>query len=81
MASQRPIVAMRTKSTEAMLGTHEDRGLLVEPGNTTELAAAILRVLNDTDLGRRMAQSARTAAEIEHSWIERVGRILSALPA
>lgn len=79
MAAERPIVAMRTRNTEVMLGAGEERGLLVDPDNADALATAILRVLNDAGLGRRMAAEARLAAETEHSWTERVSRILSRL--
>jgi glycosyltransferase involved in cell wall biosynthesis len=41
---------------------HERNGLLVEPGNAAELAAAIQRVLDDSALAERLAAGARQSA-------------------
>ncbi|MBW7897488.1 GDP-mannose-dependent alpha-(1-6)-phosphatidylinositol monomannoside mannosyltransferase [Candidatus Brocadiaceae bacterium B188] len=43
-------------------------GLLVEPHNIDEIAGAIIRLLNNTELARRMGENGRLRVEKELSW-------------
>jgi glycosyltransferase involved in cell wall biosynthesis len=61
MAAGIPVVSTRTGGTEEYV---EDgvAGLLVEPANADELASAIIRVLEDETLKRRMGEAGRARA-------------------
>lgn len=56
-ASGLPIVATDVGGTSEIL-THDQQALLFPAGNETELAASIVRVLNDESLGARLANAA-----------------------
>jgi glycosyltransferase involved in cell wall biosynthesis len=73
MASGVPVVATDLPSVRRIL-THEATGLLVEPGNTEALAAAVRRLLVDRPLAHRLAAAARVAAE-QYSWQNRARRL------
>jgi glycosyltransferase involved in cell wall biosynthesis len=62
MALERPLVATRTGGT-AELVIDGETGLLVDPGDVSQLSAAILRLLDDPALGRRLGEAGRR-------WIE-----------
>jgi glycosyltransferase involved in cell wall biosynthesis len=58
MASGRPVVATTTGGIVDMIADGEN-GLLVPPGDEGKLAAAMVRLLTDTDLRARLAAGAR----------------------
>ena len=58
----RPVVASRSGGIPDVVRDDEN-GLLVEPGDTAALAAALERVLTDRSLAQRLAASARASAE------------------
>lgn len=60
-------VATRVSGSEDLLG-HNERGLLVEPGDSEELASALLRLLRDPELARRYGQVARQYIEQGHTF-------------
>jgi glycosyltransferase involved in cell wall biosynthesis len=60
MRGGRPIVASRVGGIPALTG--EDAALLVPPGDTGQLAAAVLAVLNDPELAARLSAGARARA-------------------
>jgi glycosyltransferase involved in cell wall biosynthesis len=45
-----------------------ENGLLVKPGNPSELAQAIVRLLADRDLAERLGRRARDTVQEEYSW-------------
>ncbi len=47
---------------------HNISGLLVPPNDPEALAAALQRLIEDTDLRRRLAQAARRHCEVAYSW-------------
>lgn len=47
---------------------HEVSGLLVEPGDTGAFAAAVMRLLQDPALRRRLGQAARTQLQQRFAW-------------
>jgi glycosyltransferase involved in cell wall biosynthesis len=50
-------------------------GLLVEPGNVPQLAAAILKLLRDPALRQALGRRARQQAQEQHSWQQYVRRV------
>ncbi len=58
MACGRPVVASRVGGL-AEIVEHEREGLLVAPEDPAALAAAVIRLLGDPDLGRRLGAAAR----------------------
>jgi len=59
MACGRPVVASRVGGL-AEIVEHEREGLLVAPEDPDALAAAVIRLLGDPDLGRRLGAAARS---------------------
>jgi glycosyltransferase involved in cell wall biosynthesis len=57
MASGVPIIATRVGGVPDLLAS--GGGLLVEAGNPGQLADAVHRVIQDPDLGRRLARTAQ----------------------
>lgn len=56
---------------------HGETGLVVAPCDSAALGAAILRLLNDPDLRRRMGRQGRLEAEVRHRWESTVERLES----
>lgn len=61
MASGLPVVAAETAGV-CSFATHSLDCLMAPPGNTADLAAAVLRVLEDGALAARLAAAARQTA-------------------
>jgi len=66
MASNRPLVAGDTPAVRELLTNGEDC-ILCAPGNTQELAEAILRLAQDVEFARNLAQRGRLTYERECS--------------
>lgn len=73
MAAGRPIVASDLPSSREFLRDGEN-ALLVRPGSAPELAGALRRVLEETDLARRLAEGAWADAPA-YSWDARAGAL------
>lgn len=58
MASGVPVVATHSGGSPELVG-HGREGLLVPPGDPSALAAALERLLDDTDLGRELGERGR----------------------
>ena len=58
---------------------HGETGLLVQPDNVEELAAALRRLLTDADLRRQMGASARNTILSEFTWDAVVQRMAPVL--
>lgn len=67
MACELPVVASRVGGIPEAVENGES-GLLVEPGDSTELARAILRLLCDENLRRSLTEAARERAVKIFSW-------------
>lgn len=75
MACQVPVVATRVGGAiEIVEGSQA--GLLVEPGNATALAEAILHLLEDDSLRKRMGEAGRKQAMARYSWDQVTGQLL-----
>lgn len=67
MASGTPVVATRVGGMMEIL-EGEQAGLLVEPGNAAAVAEAIVRLIDDDELRRRMGVAGRRMAAERYSW-------------
>jgi glycosyltransferase involved in cell wall biosynthesis len=67
MAASKAIVASNVGQISEVLedGTS---GLLVQPGDVTDLSRALIRLLRDRELRSRLGENARKAALEKHSW-------------
>jgi glycosyltransferase involved in cell wall biosynthesis len=61
-AMERPVVATRTGGT-AEIVADEETGLLFSPGDASQLAERVSRILHDPDLGRTLGMRARKRVE------------------
>jgi glycosyltransferase involved in cell wall biosynthesis len=77
MAMGKAIVASRLGQIGEVL-RHEEAALLVEPGNVKDLASAILRVAESSELRARLGPNAREAAVQNHTWTHNARRVLQA---
>ena len=69
MAAGKPVVATDLDNIRDIVG--DDRGILVPPGDPDALADALVKVLTDEDLRRRMGESSLAFAR-ENTWEKRV---------
>lgn len=67
MSMKKPIVATRVGGFPEII-TNEVEGLLVEPGNSLNLAEAIINLLSDSSYRRRLSCNARRRVEREFTW-------------
>ncbi|RLF44328.1 MAG: glycosyltransferase family 1 protein [Thermoplasmata archaeon] len=75
MASGLPIVASNVGGIAEVLENGE-YGLLVEPGNSKELAKAIITVLENKDLRSKLAKEGRKVAEEKYAWEKVADKII-----
>ena len=68
MASGCAVVASTLPLANVQMLAH-GRGITVSPANAVETSMALIRLLNDPDLCRRMANAARNYVETQHSAI------------
>jgi glycosyltransferase involved in cell wall biosynthesis len=74
MASSRPVVASRAGGPVEIVA-HGTSGLLVTPGDHRELAAAILKLINDPAWARGLGQAGRRRVEKHYALRDQVRRI------
>jgi glycosyltransferase involved in cell wall biosynthesis len=70
-----PVVASSLPEIRKLVSEHE-LGLLVEPGNISELASAILRLVDNDDLRHKFEKNAAIASH-HLNWDEQEGMLLS----
>lgn len=75
MAAQRPVVATRLPGIEDVL-TDEHDALLVRPSSEAELRDAVERLVDDRELGRKLAKRAREHVA-DYTWKQRAARIVA----
>ena len=73
MSSKRPIVASNIPAIKEIL--HERNAILVEAGNPSALANAIMELSKDKDLGARLADCAYSEVQ-KFTWYQRAKNIL-----
>jgi phosphatidylinositol alpha-1,6-mannosyltransferase len=76
----KPVVAGRSGGVVDAVVDGET-GLIVDPGNAEMLADAILRLLEDSALARRLGENGRRRVETELNWTAFTRRLLEALEA
>jgi glycosyltransferase involved in cell wall biosynthesis len=52
-------------------------GLLIEPGNTTQMSDQIVRLVNDPELRQRLGSTGRTYVTTHHTWHQNALKILA----
>lgn len=67
LAMERPVVATNSGSTEEVIKDRET-GMLVPPNDVSGVAKAILTLLKDKQLSRKLGQSGRRLVEERYSW-------------
>lgn len=67
MSMRKPVVATRVGGIPELI-TNGAEGLLVEPGNSLQLARAIINVFSDSSCRRRFGSNARKRVEREFTW-------------
>jgi len=77
MAMGKAIVASRLGQIGEVLDD-EETALLVQPGSVKELATAIVRVAESSELRARLGPNAREAAVKNHTWGRNARRVLEA---
>ena len=75
MAMGKGIVASRLGQIGDVL-SHEETALLVEPGNSNELAEAILHLSHSPEMRNRLGQNARRVAVEKYTWKHNAQRVL-----
>ena len=77
-AHGKPVVAGKSGgAVEAV--THDETGLLVDPGNPEELADAIARILSDAEYAHRLGDNGRMRVERELNWHVFTNKMLAVL--
>jgi glycosyltransferase involved in cell wall biosynthesis len=74
MAMGVPVVATRVAGVPRLI-EHEKNGLLVDIGDTNQMAAALARLMADRDHRNRLAAAGRSTVEHRHSFQRRMERI------
>ncbi len=75
MAAGLPIVASRIGQIPELID-HGRTGMLVEPGNLSELSATVEQLCDNETLRRKLGRAARTEVESKFTWDRAVDRIL-----
>ncbi len=78
MAAALPVIGWRAGNLP-YLARHEHEGLIVEPGNVPDLARAIRRLCEDSQLRADLARSARERAQSFPTWEETAAAFFGAL--
>jgi glycosyltransferase involved in cell wall biosynthesis len=68
MSSAAPVVATTGGALPEVVGNDGETGLLVDPGNSDALAAALSRILESPELGKELGDAARARVLDRWSW-------------
>jgi len=80
MAMAKGIIASNLDQLSRVL-THRRNAWLVEPGNATELASAIILLAQNPSLRDELGHNARTTAVAEYTWQQNAQRVLASIGA
>jgi glycosyltransferase involved in cell wall biosynthesis len=75
MASGRPCIATLVSGSEDIIADGFN-GLLVDPERPADLAHALRRLIEDTDLAQRLGEEGRSTLERDYQLIHIIGRCL-----
>jgi glycosyltransferase involved in cell wall biosynthesis len=75
MAMKKVVVAPRLSPVEEILKA-EEQGVLFDRLNKEQLVSALIRVLNDADLRRRVAENSYANVLIHHTWMKTAKTII-----
>jgi len=78
LAMARPVIASRLGQMSEMLVDGET-AILIEPGDHSALAHAILRLSRDESLRNRLGTNARTLVTSHYTWRHNAARVFDAL--
>lgn len=78
MATGKPIVAYKIKGLKEIIEENK-AGILVEPGDLYSLATAIITLLNNPQMAKRMGENGRRAVERKYNWQSIVEQTLTIL--
>jgi glycosyltransferase involved in cell wall biosynthesis len=76
MAMGKPVVAGSIGQVEEVIADGET-GLLFEPGNISQLAAALAKLVDDSQLCRRLGEKARTWVLQERTWKNNARQVIA----
>lgn len=62
-----PVAVTRTGGSSEII-THGKNGLLIDPGNSSQLASAVKEIFSNTSLSREFAQQAMNTIKIRYTW-------------
>jgi glycosyltransferase involved in cell wall biosynthesis len=75
MAVAKPVVASRYPDTESVISDHVN-GILVDPGDSIQLAQALLELLEDKELRVRLGEEARRLVSEKYTWKQTAYKII-----
>ena len=75
---QLPVVTIDVPGLNQIV-RHEQEGLLYQEGDAGAMDTAILRLLDDTPLAKRLGANARARVVAEYSWARHAERLEQAL--
>ncbi len=78
MAMGKGIIASNLDQLSSVL-KHGSNAWLIEPGNASELASAIILLSQNSDLRNRMGENARACALANHTWQQNAQRVLASV--
>ncbi len=76
MAAAKPVIVSRTGQLGQVI-QHGQNGVLVEPGNVQQLAAAIIMLARDPNMRDRLGAEARRIARADYTWESNARKITS----
>jgi glycosyltransferase involved in cell wall biosynthesis len=76
MAAARPVVAAEYSDIPTIVEDHKN-GILVKPGDESELARAVLELAADPDLRTRLGAEARKTVQESYTWQRNAEKILA----
>jgi glycosyltransferase involved in cell wall biosynthesis len=76
MALEAPVVATRIAGIPSLI-THQENGILIEPGSDDELVAGLRQLLDDRQLRERLAKAGRATIEQSFGFQQRMEKIVA----
>ena len=77
MAASTPVIATRTGGMTDIVTDGHDCGLMVDYGDAAGMAAAVSKLMDDSELLRRFGEGARRSAEIDYDIHDAARKVLA----